>query len=301
MKKRIRTAPVALALAAMSLPADGAGQDIEALRRELDARIASHSGQVHLALLDPASGSELIAIRGDEPVTSASLIKVPLLVELYHQVENGDLRLDDPLYMLEVDRQPGSGILRYLDAPHALTVREAAVLMIIVSDNTATNLLIDEVGIRPVWERMEALGLPRTKLHSKTFLRSTSVEMDSSLVYGLGVTTASEFAKLLGIMYRGEAVSPEASAEMIEMMKDQQSSTGLARGLPGGVTVAHKTGELSAARHDCGIVYAEARDYVLCILTEENEDTGWSVDAEPFVLIRDLSAIVHRRMTGEGG
>ena len=287
-----------LALAALLLAAPAAAQapDTARLRAELEERIARYPGRVHLSLLDPASGRELLAIRGDDPVTSASIIKVPLLVELYHQVENGRLRLEDPMVLLEADKVGGSGILQHLAAPHHLTVADAALLMIILSDNTATNLLIDKVGIRPSWERMEALGLPRTKLHSKTFDRSTSVAMDSSRVYGLGVTTASEYARLLGLIYRGEAVSPEASAAMVEILKKQHYREGIPRGLPAGVTVANKTGSLSAARHDCGIVYSEAADYVLCILTDENEDRGWSIDAEPHRLTGELAAIVHRHM-----
>lgn len=300
-----RPAALALVLAALLAPKGVSAQspepDLARLEHDLAERIARHAGQVHLSLLDPRTGTELLAIRGDEPVPSASMIKVPLLVELFHQVENGELRLDDPLVMLEVDRQPGSGVLQLLEAPHHLTVREAAALMIAFSDNTATNLLIDEIGIRSVWDRMEALGLPRTKLHSKTFLRATSVAMDSSRVYGLGVTTASEFARLLGMIYRGETVSPEASAQMVELLEDQHYVEGIPRALPGNVTVAHKTGALSASRHDCGIVYSEARDYVLCILTNENEDRGWRLDAEPYLVIRDLAAIVHRHMTGGGG
>ncbi|HUH12441.1 MAG TPA: serine hydrolase, partial [Longimicrobiales bacterium] len=104
------------ALAALLLAAPAASQapDTAALRAELEERIALHAGRVHLSLLDPASGRELVAIRGDEPVTSASIIKVPLLVELYHQVENGRLRLEDPLVLLEADKVGGSGILRHL-------------------------------------------------------------------------------------------------------------------------------------------------------------------------------------------
>lgn len=293
---------LAVGLASLGPPARLQGQaaplDTSLLRRDVEERIARHQGRVHLSVLDARTGAELLSVRGDEPVASASLIKVPLLVELYHQVENGKLRLEDPLIMLEVDRQPGSGVLQLLDAPHRLTVRDASALMIAYSDNTATNLLIDEVGIRSVWERMEALELPRTKLHSKTFLRSTSVAMDSSRVYGLGVTTASEFARLLGIIYRGEAVSPAASAAIVELLKRQAYVEGIPRALPSGATVAHKTGALSGARHDCGIVYNEARDYVLCVLTTENEDQGWGLDAAPYLVIRDLAAIVHRHLTG---
>lgn len=289
----LRAASLALALCAAAAPA-AAQSAFGSLRSELEARIARHQGTVALALLDPRTGDAL-SIRGDEPFPSASLVKLPVLVELFHQVEGGRIRLDDPLVLLEADKQPGSGILQFLSAPHHLTVGDAATLMIALSDNTATNLLLDRIGIRSVWERMEALGLPRTKIHSKTFLRSTSVAPDSSARYGLGVTTANEYARLLAMIYRGEVVSPEASRRMVEILKRQFYAEGIPRHLAS-ASVAHKTGSLEAERHDCGIVYSPARDYVLCILTSGNADTGWGLDNAAHLLIADLARIVHSRL-----
>lgn len=274
-------------------------QRLDAIRGELERRIAQHHGTVGMAVIDLRS-DETLAIAGDEPFPSASLIKVPLLVEVMAQVERGRLRLEDPIVLLEIDKQPGSGILQLLDAPHHLTVREAAVLMIAVSDNTATNLLIDEVGIRPVNERMDSLGLPRTTLHSKTFLRSTSIAMDSSAVWGLGVTTPLEMTRLLAMIQRGQVVSPEVSRIMLEMLEAQFYGSGLPRYLPSG-SVAHKTGDLNAARHDCGIVDTEPALYAICVMTKENRDESWAIDNEAHVLIAELARTVHGALAGSGG
>ena len=129
---------------------------------------------------------ERLSLRGDETFPTASLIKVPILVTLYDLAEQKQLSLDDPLTVLKIDQVPGSGVLQFMHPGMSLSVHDAASLMIVLSDNTATNLLLDRIAIRRVWPKMESLGLPHTKVHSKTFLRLTSVAMDSSVKYGLG-------------------------------------------------------------------------------------------------------------------
>jgi beta-lactamase class A len=293
--------PVGIALSLLALAASvGAAQTtLRSLRLELEARIASHRGTVAVSVVDLQTG-ESLAIRGDDPFPSASIIKLPVLVELFQQVEAGRLRLDDPIMVIDADKVPGAGILQYLSAPHRLTRGDAALLMIILSDKTATNLILEKVGLRAVGERMEALGLPRSKVHSNTFRRATSIAMDSSVVYGLGVTTANEITRLLSLIYRGEAVSKAASEAMVEILKKQVYEEGIPRRLADDVVVAHKTGGLDAARHDCGIIYAAERDYALCILTRENIDQSWRIDNEAQLLIADLARMVHQRMNGRG-
>ncbi len=271
---------------------------LASLRPALERRVASFHGTAGVVVMDPKTG-ESVAIRGDEPFPTASIIKVPILVELFQRVEDGDLSPDDPIVMLDIDRQPGSGVLQFMQAPHELTVHDAAYLMIVVSDNTATNLLIDKLGIRNVNVRMDSLGLPRTTLHSKTFLRSTSIEMDSSKVYGLGVTTPMEMAKLFALIYRGEAVTPEASEQMLEMLRNQQTQIGIPRLLPDTIQVAHKTGEVDQSRHDCGIVYDDVRDFIVCVLTKDNEDTSWRPDNAAYALQADIGRIAYQALVGD--
>ncbi|MBX6363550.1 MAG: serine hydrolase [Gemmatimonadetes bacterium] len=275
-----------------------AQKPLSELRPALEARIAKHKGTVGLALLDPKSG-ELLAIRGDETFPTASVIKVPILVTLFHRIAKGDLKLSDPVVMLDVDRMPGSGVLRLFDAPHQMTVKDAATLMIALSDNTATNLIIDKVGIRTVNARMDTLGLPHTKLWAKVFQRSaTSIAPDSSAKYGLGVTTPVEIAKLLAMIYRGEAVSAEASKMMLDMLDRQfYGQIEIPRYMPADVEVAHKTGEDSGTRNDVAIVRdPKGRDYILAVLTKNNADDSWRLDNDAAVLIGDLARIVQGAM-----
>src|SRR5947209_19881908 len=120
-----------------------------------------------------------------------------------------------------------------------LSVRDAAVLMSILSDNTATNLLLDKIAIRRVWQKMEALGLPHTKVHSKVFLRLASVSMDSSAKYGLGVTTPNEMARLFAMMANGQAVSPKADSAMLDVLAIYQDME-LNHRTDTGMSVQHK-------------------------------------------------------------
>jgi beta-lactamase class A len=280
--------------ASAPLPAQ---QPLAALRPALEERIARHQGEVGLAILDLANG-DVLSIRGDDPFPTASTIKVPVLVEVYHQVARGRLALQDPLVVLGIDQVPGSGVLRFMTTPHHLTVRDAAFLMVALSDNTATNLLLDKVGLRAVGVRMDSLGLPRTRIHSRVYDRASSIAPDSSVRYGLGVTTPNEFARLLALLYRGEVVSPDASREMLGLLRQQFYAEAIPRHLPAGTAVAHKTGSVSAARSDCGIIYAPGRDFVLCVLTAGNQDTSWRLDNEAQLLIADLARMAHAHLAG---
>lgn len=271
----------------------------EELRPALETRIAEHRGIVGLVLLDSNSG-ERLSVRGNERFPSASIIKIPVLYEIMLRVEEGRLSLDDPLNMLSGDRAPGSGILQHLSAPFTLTVRDAALLMTALSDNTATNLILEKVEPRGVTDRMAAFGLPDTRIFRKVFRDAAeSFDPAGSEEWGFGVTTPLDQARLLAWIHRGEAVSPKASREMLRMLDAQTHSVGIPRLLPGGTRVAHKTGSINASRHDCGIVFGPAREYVLCILTRENEDTGWTADNEAEALQADLSRIVFEALNPE--
>lgn len=291
----LRLAAVVAALACIAGQAEAQQSFPKGLRSALEARIAQHHGVVGLALLDPKTG-ETLSIRGDETFPTASVIKVPILVTLFHRIETEkDLKLSDPIFLLASDQMPGSGILSVFDTPLQLTLGDAAKLMIAVSDNTGTNLVIDKLGIRHVNARMDSLGLPHTRLWAKVFQRSgTTIDPDSSKKYGLGVTTPNEMAKLLGMIYRGEAVSPEASKQMVAMLEEQRSGVQeIPRYMPADTKVAHKTGEDSDVRNDVAIVYnPKGRDYVLAIFTKENEDRSWRLDNDAMVMNGELARIV---------
>jgi beta-lactamase class A len=275
-----------------------AQKPLAGVRAELEARIARHKGKVGLAAIDLTTGETLVL--NDEPFPTASVIKVPILFEVFQRVEKGSLRLEDSITVVTADKVGGSGILNLLSTPHRITVRDAATLMIVLSDNTATNVLIDKVGVRAVNARLDTLGFTTTRLYRKVFHPYTeSFDTAASSRYGLGVTTPVELARMFEQLYRRTIVSAEASKQMLDIFKEQFSGDRIPRYISG-AEVAHKTGEIDAARHDCGIVYAPDRPYVLCILTRENEDKSWRIDNEALVLGAELARSVHQAMLRAG-
>jgi beta-lactamase class A len=284
---------VALLLCAADLRAQApkpfAHADTAALHHTLDAIAAAHHGILGYSVLNLDTG-ERLSLRGDETFPTASLIKVPILVTLYDLVEQRQLSLDDPLTVIKIDQVPGSGVLQFMHSGMSLSVHDAAALMIILSDNTATNLILDRIAIRRVWSKMEALGLPHTKVHSKTFLRLTSVAMDSSIKYGLGVSTPNEMAHLFELLAQGKAVSPAADSSMLQILANNADGDSMQRTI-NGMSVPHKTGATDSVRTECALFRLESR-VVACGFTKQNTDTRWVTDNEGQVTLGKIGAAI---------
>lgn len=272
---------------------DAAAPDTAELRATLERIASGYDGVVGISLRNLETG-ESISLRGEEKFPSASLIKVAILVTLLDEVNEGRMELDEPVTMIARDRVGGSGVMKHLASGAQLTLEDLAWLMTVLSDNTATNLLLDKLDIRTVGVKMEALGLPETKVHSKSFRRATSIAPDSSVLYGLGVTSPDETVSLFAMLHEGQAVSPELDSLAIRMLLANQDANMLTRWLPSGTRVAHKSGTVSDARNDCGIIYAPAAPVALCVMTRENEDTSYAVDASPHLMIAEVAREVYR-------
>ena len=263
--------------------------DTTALRRTLDAIAKAHHGVVGYSVMNLDTG-ERLSLRGDETFSTASLIKVPILVTLYDLAEKKQLSLDDPLTVLKIDQVPGSGVLQFMKPGMTLTVNDAANLMIVLSDNTATNLILDRVNIKRVWDKMEALGLSHTKVHSKTFLRMTSIALDSSVKYGLGVTTPNEMAKLFGLLADGKAVGPAADSAMLDILANNADGEQMQRYIER-LTVPHKTGSTDSVRTECALFRLQSR-VVACGMTKQNADTRYLPDNEAHITLGKIGAAV---------
>ncbi len=300
-----RRRPFHLLLALLGVPACATGQgatgtmtpaamaraDTATLHRTLDSLAAAHRGVVGYTVHNLDTG-ERLERRGDETFPTASLIKVAVLVTVFDLVEQKKLSLDDPLTVLKIDKVPGSGQLQFLHDNATVTVRDAAWLMTTISDNTATNLLLDRIIIRRVWDKMEKLGLPHTKVHSKSFLRNSSVAMDSSVKYGLGVTTPNEMARLFALLADGKAVSPAADSAMLVILAHNEDFSKLQRFVDG-LDVPHKTGDTDQVRTECALFPLQSR-VAVCVLTKENEDKRYMIDNEAQAMMARMGDAVAR-------
>ncbi|HYH78995.1 MAG TPA: serine hydrolase [Longimicrobium sp.] len=267
--------------------------DTARLRRAIDEAMRGYGGVAGVSVLNLNNG-ERLSIRGGEKYSSASLIKVAVLVALLDQVNRGSIGLDERISMIGRDRVGGSGVLQYMQSGLQITVRDAAWLMITLSDNTATNLILDRLNVKTVWDKMDSLSLSNTRIHSKTFLRSTSIAVDSSVKYGLGVTTPDETVRLFELLHRGRAVSPAMDSVALEMLRSNQDNAKLARWLPEDLRFAHKTGDVDRARSDCGVMYGPDAPVAVCVMTRESTDLSYAPDNPANLLMARIGLAVFR-------
>ncbi|HJT76272.1 MAG TPA: serine hydrolase [Gemmataceae bacterium] len=272
----------------------------------LEARLAplakAHKGKVAIAVKHLGSG-ESYYLNADEPMPTASLIKLAVMIETYQQAAEGHVKLDDMVTLHKEDKVPGSGILTDHFSPGAsFPLRDAVRLMIAFSDNTATNLVLDRIGIASTAKRMEAWGFPNTKINAKVFRGSTtSVFPARTKRFGLGSTTAREMVGLLEGLHTGKFVSPAACREMLGHLKACQDREKFPRFLPAKAVVAHKTGSVSGVRTDAGILYTPAGPVAVCVLTADNEDQRWDVDNAGNVLCAKVAKEVYDHFSSRPG
>lgn len=276
-------------LVALAAPAPAAE-----LADTLAPLLKAHRGRVAVAVRHLKTGAEFYH-QADEPMPTASLIKFPVMVEAFWQREEKKVAFDTVLTLKKEHRVPGSGVLTsHFSDGATFPLRDAVRLMIAVSDNTATNLVLDHTGIRPVNERMAKLGLTETRLNAQVFRGSaTSVDPERSKKYGLGSTTAREMVKLLEVLQQDKIVSPEACREMMAFLVACDDTEMFKRYLPPTVRLAHKTGAVSAARTEAGLMMLPSGPVAVCVLTNENADQRWVVDNAAQVLLANIAKAVH--------
>jgi beta-lactamase class A len=274
-------------------PGEVSGQNPPSPLEERLAPLAkAHKGKVAIGVKHLATNT-VYFLNGDEPMPTASLIKLPVMVEVYQQAAEGKVKLTDPVTLRAGDKVPGSGILtEHFSDGATFPLRDAVRLMIVYSDNTATNLVLDRIGIGATAKRMQEWGFPHTRIHSKVFRRDTSVFPERSKQFGLGSTTAREMVALLEKLHEGKLVSPEACKEMLGHLKKCEDKEKFPRLLPTELVIAHKTGSVSDARTDAGLLYLQSGPVALCVLTAGNEDKSWRADNAGNLLCARVAKVV---------
>jgi beta-lactamase class A len=261
----------------------------------------AHKGKVAIAVKNLATG-ESFSLDGDVPMPTASLCKFPVMVEAYYQFAEGKAKPTDRCVYEKDPKVGGSGILvEHFTPGMTFCLRDAIRMMIVWSDNMATNIVLDHIGIESTAHRMEELGLPNTKIHSKVFRRDTSVFPERSKQFGLGSTTANEMVRLVELLHEDKLVDAKACKEMLEHLKKCDDKDKFTRFLPPETVVAHKTGSLSEVRTDAGIIYVPVGDptkkhtvpVAVCVLTKDNEDHRWVPDNAGNVICAKVAKAVY--------
>lgn len=234
------------------------------LWQKLESSIRSEDqhldGVLGIAIEDLSNGHTLL-LNADETFPTASTIKIAILAELYRQAQQGKLKLTDTYTLQQSDLVGGSGISSAL-TPGAtkLTLRDLAALMISVSDNGMTNVLIDRLGLESVNALLDSLGLTHTRLRRKMMDIRAAAEGREN------VATPRELMLLLGALYRGKVLDKQFTEDFFNLLSTPKSSY-IPRALPEDLRIANKPGELEGVRNDCGIIFTGSRPYILCAMS----------------------------------
>ncbi|AGA31123.1 serine hydrolase [Singulisphaera acidiphila] len=280
------------AIAFLTLLASFAAADEPTLESRLKPLIQAHKGKVSVAIKNLETGESFL-YHEDDPMPTASLIKLPIMIESYRQAEEKKIDLGEMLTLKQSDKVPGSGILTdHFSAGAKFPLVDAIHLMIVYSDNTATNLVLDKIGIGSTAAFMEKLGYPNTKAHSKVFRRDTSVFPERSKKFGLGSTTAAEMIRLCESLQKGELVSKEASEAMLKHLRACDDKDKFPRFLPPDTKIAFKTGSVDSSKTAAGIIECGQGPVAVCVMTDENEDKRWVADNAGNRLCAEVARVV---------
>ena len=262
----------------------------------LDARvraeIAPFKGKVSLFAKNLDTG-ETYSFNGDERVRTASTIKVAVMIEAFARVAESRAKWTDELILTKAARYGGSGVLPELADGLRLTLRDCVNLMMVVSDNTATNMVLDYLTTDAVNSRMNSLGFKDTRIMRRIGGGGESKEgkEPDNKRFGLGATNPHEMVQILEKLDAGEIVNKAASKEMINLMKREQVRYAIGRTI-WDVPMASKYGALDALRSCVGIVYSKHGKIAIAITVDDMPEVNWSVDNPGYLLMSRLSMIL---------
>jgi beta-lactamase class A len=278
-----------------------------ALDAQVRAIAAQHHGDVAL-FAENLKTHETVALAADQPVQTASVIKLAILYEALEQVRDGKAHFADAITVKANDQVPGSGVLLFFDTPLTLTLKDVLFMMIVMSDNTAANLAMDHLGIDNINRRIASLGLSGTYLYKKIFTPAAPgmVLPADQPKFGLGKTTAREMGRLMTKLVACDLATPEHPARQgdaalcavaLKMLHVQFYRSAIPRyldALPGatGDSIANKTGSLSAVRNDVAAIATKNGLVVISCFTYNNQDHSWGAEQEGELTIAKIARAI---------
>ena len=273
------------------IPASAQEENRQTLRRKLQReieRIAErHDGVLGVAIKDLATGDEIL-FQDKLTFPTGSSIKIPVLIELYRQAEAGKFKMTDQRPVTRRDQIGGSGVLQNLsDGGSSLSLADLGILMITLSDNTATNMLIDQVGMENVNRLLDAQGLTAIRLRRKMIDQAASARGDEN------IATPHEAMRLMEMLYRNAIGGQSISTPVLKTLKLGKSSP-IPRLLPPSTEIANKPGGIEGVACDWGIVYLARRPYVIVVMTNYNGDGADDAIAQISKLTYDYFARLAR-------
>jgi beta-lactamase class A len=259
---------------------------------QVKSLLNSFKGKVSLFAKNLDTG-ETYALNPDERVRTASTIKIAVMIEAFARVNEGKLKWTDEVVLTKEKKVGGSGILNELSDNLHLTLRDAVNLMMILSDNSATNLVLDVLTTDAVNARMESLGFKNIKIMRKVFAggESAAGKDPENKKYGLGMATPREMVLVMEKLERGEIISPAVSKEMIELMKREQGRNAIGRSLAD-TPLASKYGALDRLRSSVAILYTKKGKIAMAISCDDMPQILWSVDNPAYLLMSRLSEVL---------
>jgi beta-lactamase class A len=288
-----------LALAVLLLASTALSQTDAKLEKELKKLLSQHQGKMGFVAKNLKTGQS-VNLGGDEVVPTASTIKLLIYVEAFHQIKDGKTSLSDEITLQKEDQVPGSGVLQFFHTPHKLTLEDAIAMMMIESDNTGTNLVIDHIGLANINHRAEAMGLKNTYLYKKVYRKAEGPMPADQKKFGLGKTTAAEAAQIMQSIVECELKDEALCKRMVEIMKNQSYRNMIPRFIEaeldsteGGSKIADKVGQIDASRSDVAAIWTENGVLIISAYSYENKDQRWSPENEAELTIAKMAQAVY--------
>jgi beta-lactamase class A len=273
------------------------------LEKALQREAARNHGHVGFYAKDLASG-QTVALNADVPAPTASTIKLLALLEAMHELHDGRKKLEDEIVLKKDDQVAGSGVLQFFATPLKITFADALSMMVIQSDNTATNLVIDHLGRDQINHRAESMGLKNTYLYKKVYRKPEGPMPADQKTFGLGKTTPREMAEIMQRIVQCEVKDEALCAKVVSMLKNQSYRNMIPKYIEpeldwteGESRIGDKIGQVDDSRSDVAAIWSPHGLIIISGYTYDNHDTRWNADNEAEAVIARMAKTVYDAWT----